>query len=177
MTSRTGVVTVIAVLMIALAAACADHTPQSRSSKAIPPTVARELDAIREIAQATHAEYERLYSTVVYSTDEKKEAAAKWYRQKELSWLTYQVEDLRVRRLGLPESRLDMLLFVESGNSFIEAKPSVFVATTYYPRVSERELVSVAKLKTLRQDYESAQLRLAKALLEVEQAAADSSAR
>lgn len=167
----------IACLLVLLLSACTERSSRSSVSREIPPAVAQELSAIREIAQATHAEYERLYTSVVFSTDEKKDAAAKWYRGKELAWLTFQLEDLRVQRLGLPESRIDMLFFLESGNSFIEAKPTVFVETSYYPRVTERELVSVAKLKTLRQDYEAAQLRLAKALLEVERAASGSSTR
>ena len=54
-------------------------------------------------------------------------------------------------------------------DDYVQAEPSVFVATTYYPKIAKKDLVSLAKLAALREEYDATRLRFAKALLAEEQ--------
>lgn len=146
-------------------------TREATSAVALPEDVRRELDSIQGIAKATQDEYERLYSTVVFPDDEKKRAAAKWNKDQQVAWSMIQLNDIQVRKQGRFASPFELLMMIGGLDSFIDAEPSVFVETTYYPKLVKKELVSLAKLATLREDYEAAKLRLLKSWLAVEQAA------
>ena len=119
--------------------------------------------------KAAHDEYERLYATVVFPSDTVKRFAADWHRTKELSWQFVQLEQLRVRRLGAGASAWELWMAINIADEYVQAEPPVFVTVSYYPKVVKTELASLAKLASTREEYESARLRFAKALLSDEE--------
>jgi hypothetical protein len=154
--------------ILLLASSCGRDAFSGDGRETIPANVLHEIDAVRDVTRAVHDEYERLYSTVLFPNDTMKTAASRWHRGKEVDWQFIQIIDLRLRRLGLGQSVVDQLFVFDNGNSYIEAEPTVFVETTYYPKFAKKELASLAKLASLREDYDAARLRLGKALLDAE---------
>ena len=157
-------------MLIAFAAVlflgCADHP---RTSRPLPASVLRELDAIREVTKAAHEEYDRLSTAIVFPNDTMKKAAADWQKRKDFEWQIAQMVDLRARRLGVDQSVFDLLVVANMGSEYVEAEPSVFVERTYYPKASTHELTSLAKLASIREQLDAARARLIKALLADEQ--------
>jgi hypothetical protein len=151
------------------ASACAQHLPGGdEPGKPFPKSVTQEVDAMRDIAKAANTEYERLYSSVVFPNEEMKTAAAKWWKAKQREWTFAQL--IFVRMLRPTTSSMDFLLMF-AGSSFIDPAPSVFVETTYTPSVVRKDLVSMAKLASLKEDYDAAELRFLKAILAFEDVA------
>lgn len=163
-TRRVGVCRIGPLFAALLALSCDRGTPLTAHSP-LSPSVAREMDAVQAATRAVHDEYERLYSTTIFP-DSSKAAAARWYKTKEYEWQVVQLIDQRERREGLSTSTLDALVFLDNGNTYIESEPSIFVETRYYPRYQKHELASLAKLASLRDEYDAARLRLVKVLLE-----------
>ena len=138
------------------------------SASAPSASVVKELDVIRDITKQAHDEYERLLSSVVFSDDTMKKAAARWGKTKELEWVQLQLFDVRARRVGTLKQIIELLVYDNANDSYVDREPSVFVKMKYYPKMEKIELASLAKCAALREDYEAARLRLFKALLEEE---------
>lgn len=169
-TMMRGIRICLAVLVF-VTSGCSTNSQITSATTTLPENVLRELSGVRDIAKAAHDEYDRLYSSIVFPNEDMKSAAARWHKEKEFNWQMVQLNTFRARRLGLASSSLEFLIILDSLDRFVEAEPSVFVETTFSPKVTRKELASLAKLASLREDLDAARLRLVKALLAVEEAA------
>ena len=68
-------------------------------------------------------------------------------------------------------------MMLGTAERYVGAEPSAFMETICHPKVVTRELASLAKLRSLREEYLAARPRFVKALLAAEEETAERSKR